>query len=137
MQEYWGIRLVALIVDAIFITLLLWVLTALIYPLLALAGGLSILNFWIIIWGILTLLYFAVMEGKWSTTLGKGLFNLKVQSNEGQMDYKKALLRNLSKFLWIPLVVDIAIGFMGEKETKERYLGRFAGTRVVKTELTE
>ena len=58
MQEFWGIRLVALIVDAIFITLLLWVLTALIYPLIAMAGSFAILNFWILIWGILILLIF-------------------------------------------------------------------------------
>jgi uncharacterized RDD family membrane protein YckC len=134
MQEFWGIRLVALIVDGIFITLLSWVLTALIYPLIALTGGFPVMNFWLIVWGIIILIYFTVMEGKWSTTLGKGLFKLKVQAKEGEMSYKTALLRNLSKFLWIPLVVDIAIGFMGEKESKERYLDRVAGTRVVKVE---
>jgi uncharacterized RDD family membrane protein YckC len=134
MQGFWGIRLAALIVDGIFITLLTWVLTALIYPLIALTGGFAVMNFWLIVWGIIILIYFTVMEGKWSTTLGKGLFKLKVQAKDGEMGYKTALLRNLSKFLWIPLVVDIAIGFMGEKESKERYLDRVAGTRVVKVE---
>ena len=58
------------------------------------------------------------MEGKWSTTLGKGLLKLKVQAIEGDINYKRALMRNLSKFLWIPLVVDVGLGYM--TSAKER-----------------
>lgn len=135
MQEFWGGRLVALLIDAIFITLLMWVMTAIIYPLVAWANLYSLLNYWIILWGVLILLYFTVMEGKWSTTLGKGLFKLKVQGLNGVMNYKKAFLRNISKFLWIPLVVDVAVGFSrGKAGTKQRYLDQLAGTRIVKVE---
>jgi len=135
MQEFWGGRLAALIVDAIFITLLMWVLTAILYPLIAWANLYPILNYWIILWGVLILLYFTVMEGKWSTTLGKGLFKLKVHAVDGEMGYKKAFLRNISKFLWIPLVVDVAVGFTrGEDGNRQRYLDQVAGTIVIKTE---
>jgi uncharacterized RDD family membrane protein YckC len=135
MQQYWGGRLVALIIDAIFVTLLLWVLTALIYPLIALTNIYMTFNYWLIILGILILLYFTVMEGKWSTTLGKGLLKFKVQAVDGEMDYKKAFIRNLSKFLWIPLLVDVIVGYAtGEKESKQRYLDKFAKTSVVKIE---
>jgi len=135
MQEFWGGRLAALIVDAIFITLLMWVLTAILYPLIAWANLYPILNYWIVLWGVLILLYFTVMEGKWSTTLGKGLFKLKVQAVKGTMNYKKAFLRNISKFLWIPLVVDIAVGFSrGETGIRKRYLDQVAGTIVIKSE---
>lgn len=136
MQEFWGRRLVALIVDAIFITLFLWVLTAIIYPVVALLDVYSIFNFWLILLGIIILLYFTLMEGKWSTTLGKGLVNLKVQAKEGDMGYKKAFLRNLSKFLWIPLVVDVIIGFTTAADgNKGRYLDKVAETRVVLKEV--
>jgi uncharacterized RDD family membrane protein YckC len=132
MQEFWGARLAALIVDAIFISLLMWVLTAILYPLIAWANLYPILNYWIILWGVLILLYFTVMEGKWSTTLGKGLFKLKVKADDGAMNYKKAFLRNISKFLWIPLVVDLAVGFSrGDAGIRKRYLDQVAGTRIV------
>lgn len=135
MQEFWGGRLAALIVDAIFITLLMWVLTSILYPLIAWANLYPILNYWIILWGVLILLYFTVMEGKWSTTLGKGLIKLKVQAVDGEMNYKKAFLRNISKFLWIPLVVDMAVGFSrGETGTRKRYLDHVAGTIIIKSE---
>lgn len=136
MQEYWGTRLVALIIDAIFITLLMWVLTALLYPLLAASNLYPILNLWYLLVGIVILVYFTIMEGKWSTTLGKGLMKLRVQATSGEMNYKKAFIRNLSKFLWIPLVVDVGIGFAtGEKGNKPRYLDKVARTRVVKMDV--
>jgi len=137
MQEFWGRRIVALIVDALFITLFLWVLTALIYPLVALLNIYAVFNFWLILLGVIILFYFTIMEGKWCTTLGKGLVNLKVQSIEGGMTYKKAFLRNLSKFVWIPLVVDVAIGFARATDgSKGRYLDKVAGTKVVLKEVT-
>lgn len=132
MQGFWGRRLVALIIDAVFITLLLWGLTALIYPLISLINIYAVLNYWLVMLGIIILLYFMVMEGKWSTTLGKGLLHLKVQTTEGEMNYKRALIRNLSKFLWLPLVVDIIMGSKDADGTRQRYLDNVARTRVVK-----
>ncbi len=132
MQQFWGRRIVALIIDAIFISLLMWALTALLYPLIALTNLYYVFNFWLILWGFLIVIYFTVMEGKWSTTLGKGLLKLKVETIDGDMNYKRALLRNLSKFLWIPLIVDVAIGFRGAN--KGRYLDDYVNTRVITLE---
>ena len=127
--------MIALIIDAIFVTLLMWVLTAILYPIIALTNFYSILNFWFILWGLLILLYFTLMEGKWSTTLGKGLLKLKVQAIEGDINYKRALMRNLSKFLWIPLVVDVGLGYMtSAKERGQRYLDWAFKTKIVKLE---
>lgn len=135
MQEFWGRRLAALIVDAIFITLLMWVLTAIVYPILALNNLYSVLNYWLVLLGVLIILYFTVMEGKWSTTLGKGLLKLKVQAADGDMNYKKAFLRNISKFLWIPLVVDLIIGFAKSKEgIRQKFMDQVARTTVIKVE---
>lgn len=135
MQEFWGRRLAALIVDVIFITLLMWVLTAIIYPVLAWNNLYSVFNYWLVLLGVLIVLYFTVMEGKWSTTLGKGLLRLKVQADDGNMNYKKTFLRNISKFLWIPLVVDLLIGLVMSKEgARQRYLDILAKTTVIKVE---
>jgi uncharacterized RDD family membrane protein YckC len=135
MEEFWGRRLAALIIDAIFITLLMWVLTAIVYPLIAWNNLYSILNYWLVLLGVLIILYFTVMEGKWSTTLGKGLLKLKVQAAGGDINFKKAFLRSISKFLWIPLVIDVIIGFARSKEgIKQRYLDQVASTTVIKVE---
>ena len=47
----------------------------------------------------------------------------------------KALVRSLSKLYYIPLVVDIIIGFaMGANGERKRALDRFVKTTVVKIE---
>jgi len=132
MEQLWGRRMAALIIDAIFISLLMWALTALLYPLIAMTNLYYVFNFWLILWGFLIVIYFTVMEGKWSTTLGKGLLNLKVQTKDGDMNYKRALVRNLSKFIWIPLLIDVAMGFRGAN--KGRYLDDYVSTRVIRLE---
>ena len=48
MQEFWGKRTVALIIDVIFITLFMWALTAILYPLIALTNLYFVFNFWFI-----------------------------------------------------------------------------------------
>lgn len=128
----WGGRITAFLIDAIFITLLFWVITAVIYPLIAWANLYPILNFWAIFLGIVIVFYFTFMETKWGSTLGKGLLRLKVKAKDGKMDYRKALIRNIPKFLWFPLIIDIILGSMGNE--KNRYFDTLANTVVIKQE---
>ena len=133
MADLWRKRLVALIIDFIIITLLLWVIVAVIYPVIALASIYVLFNIWIPIAAILIVAYFTYFEGKYSTTPGKNVMKLKTKALKGQMSYKKALIRNLSKILWFPLIIDMIIGFfMGSP--RERFLDRLAKTEVVKIE---
>jgi uncharacterized RDD family membrane protein YckC len=132
MSGFWGRRIVALLIDALFITLLLWALTAAFYPIIAWTNTYYILNFWPILLGIIILLYFTLLEGKWAATLGKGAFKLRVEALDGNLTYSKAFLRNLSKFLWVPLILDVIIGFsVSSRGSRQLYLDKLAGTEVV------
>jgi uncharacterized RDD family membrane protein YckC len=130
MQELWGKRVAAFIIDMVIVTLLLWVVIAIVYPLIALANIFSILSFWIILAAILIIGYFTFFEGKYGASLGKIIMRLKVKALQGKMDYKKAFIRNLSKILWVPMIVDLIIGFAGGSP-RDRYLNRLAKTEVV------
>lgn len=133
MPGLWRKRFTALIIDAVIITLSLWIIVALIYPLFALTNLLNIFNIWILIAAIFILVYFTYFEGKYNTTPGKTVMKLKIKANKGKMGYKKSLIRSLSKILWFPLIVDVIIGFvMGSP--RERLLDRLAKTEVVKAE---
>ncbi len=48
------------------------------------------------------------------------------------MGYSKSLLRNISKFLWIPLFMDLIIGFA--VGSRDRYLDRLSKTYVTTLE---
>ena len=130
MENFWGRRFAALLVDIVIVTLLLWIISSLIFLLMAGLGIFSVLNYWIFIGAILIIVYFTYMEGKTSTTLGKRLFKLKVKAKDGDMNYKTAFIRNLSKILWVPLIVDVILGFIFV-DSKDRILDKVSGTYVV------
>lgn len=131
MESLWGKRFLALLIDFIVVMLIVWILSALIYPLIASAGMYGILNYWFILSALIIIVYFTYLEGKFSLTLGKYMIKIKVVADEGNMDYEKAFKRNLSKILWFPLIIDVLAGYISGN-SKIRYLDKFAGTNVVR-----
>ncbi|MEN6329508.1 MAG: RDD family protein [Methanobacteriaceae archaeon] len=129
----WRKRFLAIVIDALIITLFLWVLSALIYPLVAFTNSFAVLNYWPILAGVIMVAYFTYLEGKYGVTIGKKLMKIKVMPLEGKIAVNKTFLRNISKFLWLPLVIDLIIGLaLG---TRDRYLDRLSKTYV--TALTD
>jgi uncharacterized RDD family membrane protein YckC len=133
MQNFWGRRFLALIIDAVTVTLVLWVISAVIYPLIAVANIFMVLNYWLVLAAFIIVGYFTYMEGKDGATLGKIMMKLKVNAADGDMNYKKAFLRNLSKILWIPLVLDVIFGFIFG-DSNDRFLDGVSNTAVFKVE---
>ena len=131
MQNLWGRRFVALIVDIIILTLFMYIITAVIFLLFAGVGIFSVLNYWIFMAAIIIIVYFTFMEGKTNSTLGKNLLKLQVMTYNGNMGYKKAFIRSLSKILYIPLIVDVLLGFIFG-DSNDRILDKVSGTYVVR-----
>jgi len=131
MENLWGRRFAALIVDIIILTLFMYIITAVIFLLFAGVGIFSVLNYWIIIAAIIIIVYFTFMEGKTNSTLGKNLLRLQVMTFNGNMGYKKAFIRSLSKILYIPLIVDVLLGFIFG-DSNDRILDKVSGTYVVR-----
>ncbi|MTK64039.1 MAG: RDD family protein [Methanobacterium sp.] len=130
MGNFWGRRLIALIVDIIILTLFMWILSGIVFWITASMGIFSTLTYWIFIGAIIILAYFTYFEGKTGKTPGKRMFNLKVVAEDGNLTYKKSLIRSLSKILYLPLILDLILGFIFVK-SNDRFLDRVSGTRVV------
>ena len=131
MENLWGRRFVALIVDIIILTLFMYIVTAVIFLLFAGVGIFSVLNYWIFMAAIIIIVYFTFMEGKTNSTLGKNLLKLQVMTFNGNMGYKKAFIRSLSKILYIPLIVDVLLGFIFG-DSNDRILDKVSDTYVVR-----
>jgi len=131
MENLWGRRFVALIVDIIILTLFMYIITAVIFLLFAGVGIFSVLNYWIFMAAIIIIVYFTFMEGKTNSTLGKNLLKLQVMTFNGNMGYKKAFIRSLSKILYIPLIVDVLLGFIFG-DSNDRILDKVSDTYVVR-----
>ncbi len=138
MTNHWLLRLVAAIIDSIpwiiIVYVILWLL--ILTPGASWGGvgwGLGYFLLWPFLFGLLEVLYFAVMEGSSGASLGKKVIGLKVQMlNGGKATFDKALTRNISKIFWPLLVIDIIIGFATPgPDPRQRYFDRVAGTTVV------
>jgi len=129
MQNLWGRRLLALIIDSLIILIIMSVLSAIIYPLIAVMNIYEILNYWLIVAALVIIGYFTFFEGKGGTTPGKNAMKIKAVADNGEINYQKAFIRNLSKILWIPLIVDVIAGYAAGN-SKLRYLDKVAGTDV-------
>ena len=130
MENFWGRRIGALIIDIIILTLFMYILSAIAFIITAGVGIFSLLTYWIFIGAVIIIAYFTFLEGKTSTTLGKRMLNLKVVADNGEMDYKKAFIRNLSKILYLPLILDVILGFIFGK-SNDRFLDMVSKTHVM------
>ena len=129
MEYFWGRRFVALIFDGTILTLMMWILSSLIYPLIVATSTFTVLNYWLLMAALIIMTYFTYMEGKNGTTLGKSLMGLRVETSTGEMNYRIAFVRNLSKILWVPLILDLILGFLFG-DSNDRYLNQASNTWV-------
>ena len=133
MENLWGKRFLALLIDILVLTLILWIFTALIYPLIAVANTFGVLNYWLIVAALIIIGYFTYFEGSFGRTPGKDVMKIKVTADNGNINHQKAFIRNLSKILWFPLIIDVILGYIAGN-SKLRYLDKLAGTDVVMAE---
>lgn len=78
---------------------------------------------------VLIMVYFVVCEKYKGATVGKALLYLQVRSNNGEyVSWQQAIVRNLTKIYWFPIIFDWAIGKILGKN--DRILNSITKTRV-------
>lgn len=143
--NHWLYRLLALVVDSIIASAIAWVIYSFaISPLLWTVnigfgmtfvaapwwGGVFVYPF---IYGLILLLYSAVLDVSWGATVGKRILGLQVQmANGGKVDFGKAFIRNISKIYPLFLLLDWIIGIATPgADKRQKYTDRMATTTVV------
>jgi uncharacterized RDD family membrane protein YckC len=136
---HWIWRIVAYIIDSIIIaipTYIIWfiITLAVIFTsgsFIALYGFSLLFPF---IFGILEVLYFAVLDSAWGATIGKRILGLQVQTVKGggKPAIGQAFIRDISKIYWIFVLIDWIIGLVTPgPDRRQKYTDRIAGTTVV------
>jgi uncharacterized RDD family membrane protein YckC len=137
--SHWLLRIVAAIIDGIPFSVVVYViLWALFFNDGAvwrgLGWGFGYFLFWPFLFGVLEVIYFAVLESSASgMSLGKRVMSLRVQMLDGgRVSVGKAFVRNISKIYPLILLVDWLIGVATPgPDPRQRYFDRVAGTTVV------
>ncbi|RAP51668.1 MAG: hypothetical protein BZ138_04670 [Methanosphaera sp. rholeuAM270] len=135
-MEHFTSRLKAFIIDAFIVTLFTALINNILYILLVNVNNPLLLSWYpSIVLIMVTLLYFTILEAKTNKTIGKKMAGLFVSDPEGYMTYPKALIRNLTKIYWVPLLFDVILGKLFGYPS--RLFDQIAGTDVYTDEELE
>ena len=96
----------------------MWIVSYLLFLFINPYAMYRIYSYFPIVLPFLTVLYFAWCEKMKGATIGKALLYLRVVTVYGnQISWPQAIVRNLTKIFWIPIIFDIAIGryFKGDR----------------------
>ena len=136
LQDHWIRRLFAYIIDAIILFVVVSIVLIVAIPFAWLTAGFGgvFFGFGALVYLLFALLYWTVQEGFWGATIGKRVVNLRVVGTSGPMDLVKAGIRNISKIYWLFLLLDWLVGLATEGDPRQKFMDRFAGTTVVRTD---
>ena len=123
-------RVIAYILDFFVVSAFMWIVSYLCYLLMNPYETYSVYQFFPIILPIIILLYFILLEKTKGATVGKALMYLEVRSRNGaRINWAQAIVRNLSKVYWVPIIFDWAIGKL--LKSNNRILGDITKTVVI------
>lgn len=104
-------RVFAYILDFIVVSALMWVVSYFIYIVVGANNVHMIYDYLPFFVAIVILVYFILCEKFAGASMGKAIMRLEVRSKNGAyISWPQAIVRNLTKIYWIPIIFDWAIG---------------------------
>ena len=86
-----------------------------------------------LIFGLIEVIYFVILDVAWSGTIGKRLLGLQVQTTKGsKVSIGQAIIRNISKIFWLFILLDWLIALVtAGQDRRQKLTDRWAGTTVI------
>lgn len=104
-------RVIAYILDFFVVSAFMWIITYFLSLLVQPADSHQVYQVLPFVAAVLILVYFAVCEKLFGATVGKSLMYLGVKSENGaDISWLQAIVRNVTKILWFPIIFDWLIG---------------------------
>lgn len=122
-------RIAAYLADFFVVSAFMWIVSFVLYLLANTYSMNSLYSYFPYVVPVLIMVYFVVCEKYKGATVGKALLYLQVRSNNGEyVSWQQAIVRNLTKIYWFPIIFDWAIGKILGKN--DRILNSITKTRV-------
>ena len=123
-------RIIAYVIDFFVVSAFMWIVSFLLSIFINPHGSFQIYGFLPYIVPIIGLFYFAFLEKTEQSTVGKSLMYLRVISRNGYpITWVQAIVRNLTKIFWFPVIFDWALGKIFK--SNDSLFGVFTKTMVV------
>lgn len=122
-------RIAAYLADFFVVSAFMWIVSFVLYLLANPYSMNPLYSYFPYVVPVLIMVYFVVCEKYKGATVGKALLYLQVRSNNGEyVSWQQAIVRNLTKIYWFPIIFDWAIGKILGKN--DRILNSITKTRV-------
>lgn len=123
-------RIIAYIMDFFVVSSVMWIISYIISFFFNPYEAYEIYSYFIYIVPFIILIYFAVCEKIQGATVGKALMNIEVLDDRGySISWQQAIIRNITKIFWFPIIFDWAIGSLMGK--RDRLFDIFSYTKVI------
>ena len=104
-------RIIAYIIDFVVVSALMWLLSYFIFAIMTPSTVYSVYQYLPYFSAIIILAYFVLCEKFFGASVGKAIMYLQVKSKNGaDISWPQAIVRNLTKIYWVPIVFDWLIG---------------------------
>lgn len=104
-------RVIAYVLDFFVVSSFMWILSYLFFLIVNPVDVYYVYQIFPVIVPILIIVYFVACEKIKGATVGKALMYLQVRSRNGAyINWAQAIVRNVSKIFWVPIIFDWAIG---------------------------
>jgi uncharacterized RDD family membrane protein YckC len=145
--NHWLYRFLALLIDSIIAYIPAYIIyivvSGILWPVPAYYSAWGLGGMWtpwwaiyvlfLLIGGVIQMLYFVILEVSRGATVGKTLLGLQVKMvNGSKLEFGKSFIRNISKIYGLFLLLDWLIGIVTPgADRHQKYTDRMAGTTVV------
>ena len=104
-------RVIAYIIDFFAVSAIMWILAYFIFSVMTPSTVYGVYKYFPFAVVIIILAYFVICEKLFAATIGKSIMHLQVRSKNGAfISWPQAIVRNLTKIYWVPIIFDWLIG---------------------------
>ena len=104
-------RVIAYVIDFLVVSAFMWILSFFFYGILGPKNVYQIYQVIPFLIPVLGLIYFVLCEKFAGASIGKAIMKLEVKSKNGaNISWLQAIVRNLTKIYWVPIIFDWIIG---------------------------
>ena len=122
-------RIIAYVIDFFVVSAFMWIISYFVSLIMSPLEVLSVYSIFPYLVPILGFVYFVILEKSKGATIGKALLYLEVRSKNGSnINWAQAIVRNLTKIYWFPIIFDWLIGRI---MNTDRLFGKITRTVVV------
>lgn len=104
-------RVIAYVIDFIVVSAVMWILSYFLFGIVGSKNSYSVYQYLPFAIPVLIMIYFVLCEKLAGASVGKAIMGIEVRSKNGaKISWLQAIVRNLTKIYWVPIIFDWLIG---------------------------